>query len=136
MFTIYFALTWGFVLPMLALACLAMDVFTGTALWHSPQVHTMKGFTMFAPDHFDVFGTDSHAEDGSTADYVDALLLASDEDVTVLTDAELDSLGDDVDTWHDDVDQLDSEVAYAGLMFDVPSDGGPWADAWDDVAPF
>lgn len=131
----YLLLMWGFILPTLALACLAFDVKTGTALWHSPQVLTTKGNTMFADDHFDVFGTDSHDDDGSTGDYIDALLSVTD-DVLQLTNAELDSLSDDVDTWHEEADELDQELVYSGLMFDTPADGGPWSDVWTDEAPF
>lgn len=39
----YLILMWGFILPVLALICLAADVATGTALWHSPERTNKKG---------------------------------------------------------------------------------------------
>lgn len=119
----------------LALCCLVADIFTGTAFWQ-----TNEGHDMFADDHFDVFGTDSHDDDGGTSDYWDAYAdtftaISIGDDLLILTDAELDDLTDDVDVWRDD-DELDQELVYSGLLFDVPADGGPWADVWTDEAPF
>lgn len=68
------------------------------------------------PDHFDVFGTDDHDDDGSTSDYWDAYLAAAEDAAMdggewfpivtdddselpfLLTDDELAALDSDVDT--------------------------------------
>lgn len=38
----YLLLLWGFILPVITLICLAADVATGTALWHSPERNNRK----------------------------------------------------------------------------------------------
>lgn len=66
---------------------------------------------MFADDHFDVFGPEDD-QHGSTEDYwsaydsviADAFAITADADEVpfLLTDAELDALDADVDTYQDD----------------------------------